>query len=151
MDRAVATAAANGTGERAGVRLVLGTLDLPDTRLAPRLLDRYVDAGGRALDVANVYGDGEASRAVGRWLARGPAHRPVLYAKGCHPPHCRPDLVAAEAQVHVGERGQRTEPLRDVLDAQRVRFQAIPPRGGRRPGRLRPGHRGSGQPVVPNR
>ncbi len=81
------------------MRLVLGTLDLPDTRLAPRLLDRYVDAGGRALDVANVYGDGEASRAVGRWLARGPAHRPVLYAKGCHPPHCRPDLVAAEVDT----------------------------------------------------
>ena len=99
MDRAVVSAAASGTGEPDGVRLVLGTLDLPDTPLAPRLLDRYVDAGGRALDVANVYGDGEASRAVGRWLARGPAHRPVLYAKGCHPPHCRPDLVAAEVDA----------------------------------------------------
>jgi aryl-alcohol dehydrogenase-like predicted oxidoreductase len=79
-----------------GVRLVFGTLDLPDTELAARLLDRYVDAGGRALDVANVYRDGEASRAVGRWLARGPRQRPILYAKGCHPPFCRPDLVAAE-------------------------------------------------------
>jgi aryl-alcohol dehydrogenase-like predicted oxidoreductase len=78
------------------VRLVFGTLDLPDSGLAPRLLDRYVDAGGGALDVANVYRDGEASRAVGRWLANRPTHRPVLYAKGCHPPHCRPDLVAPE-------------------------------------------------------
>jgi aryl-alcohol dehydrogenase-like predicted oxidoreductase len=78
------------------VRLVFGTLDLPDGAVASRLLDRYVDAGGRALDVANVYQDGEASRTVGRWLAGGPAERPVLYAKGCHPPHCRPDLVAAE-------------------------------------------------------
>ena len=78
------------------MRLVFGTLDLPDSALAPKLLDRYVDAGGQALDVANVYGDGEASRAVGRWLARGPERRPALYAKGCHPPACRPDLVAAE-------------------------------------------------------
>jgi aryl-alcohol dehydrogenase-like predicted oxidoreductase len=78
------------------VRLVFGTLHLPDTAVAGRLLDRYVDAGGRALDVANVYQDGEASRTVGRWLANGAAERPVLYAKGCHPPRCRPDLVAAE-------------------------------------------------------
>jgi aryl-alcohol dehydrogenase-like predicted oxidoreductase len=78
------------------MRLVFGTLHLPDTAVAARLLDRYVDAGGRALDVANVYQDGEASRTVGRWLAGGPARRPVLYAKGCHPPECRPDLVAAE-------------------------------------------------------
>jgi aryl-alcohol dehydrogenase-like predicted oxidoreductase len=78
------------------MRLVFGTLHLPDTAVAERLLDRYVDAGGRALDVANVYQDGDASRTVGRWLANGPARRPVLYAKGCHPPECRPDLVAAE-------------------------------------------------------
>jgi aryl-alcohol dehydrogenase-like predicted oxidoreductase len=81
---------------RDGVRVVFGSVDLPDTELAPRLLDRYVEAGGRALDVANVYRDGEASRAVGRWLAHGAGHRMTLYAKGCHPPRCRPDLVAAE-------------------------------------------------------
>ncbi len=82
-----------------GVRVVFGTFALPDTGLAPALLDRYVDAGGRALDVANVYRDGEAARAVGRWLARDPRPRPELYAKGCHPPYCRPDLVAAEVDV----------------------------------------------------
>jgi aryl-alcohol dehydrogenase-like predicted oxidoreductase len=78
------------------MRLAFGTIDLPDTDVAPPLLDRYVDAGGRILDVANVYRGGEASRAVGRWLARGPRDRVALYAKGCHPPHCRPDLVTAE-------------------------------------------------------
>jgi aryl-alcohol dehydrogenase-like predicted oxidoreductase len=82
------------------VRLLFGTLDLPDGAVAPRLLDRYVEAGGDALDVANVYQDGEASRTVGRWLANGgPPDPPVLYAKGCHPPHCRPDLVAAEVET----------------------------------------------------
>src|SRR4051794_6258780 len=78
------------------MRLVFGTLHLPDTAVAERLLDRYVDAGGRALDVANVYQDGEAARAVGRWLTRGTGPRPALYAKGCHPPRCRPELVVAE-------------------------------------------------------
>jgi aryl-alcohol dehydrogenase-like predicted oxidoreductase len=78
-------------------RLVFGTLDLPDTEIAPRLLDRFHAGGGRALDVANVYGDGEAARAVGRWLRERPdADGVVLYAKGCHPPHCSPALVGAE-------------------------------------------------------
>ncbi len=71
-------------------RLVFGTYDVPE----PALLDRFVARGGRALDVANVYRDGASSRAVGRWL-RGGADV-VLFAKGCHPPRCAPELVAAE-------------------------------------------------------
>jgi aryl-alcohol dehydrogenase-like predicted oxidoreductase len=79
------------------VRIVFGTVDLPDTDVAPRLLDRYVAAGGRAIDVANVYRDGESSRAVGRWLrSRSGDRPPVIYAKGCHPPFCRPHLVGDE-------------------------------------------------------
>jgi aryl-alcohol dehydrogenase-like predicted oxidoreductase len=78
------------------VRLIFGTLDLPDGDRGARLLDRYVDAGGRVLDVANVYQDGEASRTVGRWLAGGA--RPALYAKGCHPPNCTPGEVPAEVE-----------------------------------------------------
>jgi aryl-alcohol dehydrogenase-like predicted oxidoreductase len=78
-------------------RLVFGTLDLPDTAIAPRLLDRFHASGGRALDVANVYRDGEAARAAGRWLRERPAAQDmVVYAKGCHPPHCSPALVRAE-------------------------------------------------------
>ena len=78
------------------MRIIFGTLDLPDGDRGARLIDRYVQAGGRSLDVANVYQDGEASRSVGRWLARGTSPRPALYAKGCHPPKCRPDLVTVE-------------------------------------------------------
>jgi aryl-alcohol dehydrogenase-like predicted oxidoreductase len=81
------------------VRVVFGTVDLPDTEVAPRLLDRYVAAGGRAVDVANVYRDGESSRAVGRWLRRTSGPRPAIYGKGCHPPFCRPDLLAAEVDA----------------------------------------------------
>jgi aryl-alcohol dehydrogenase-like predicted oxidoreductase len=79
-----------------GVRVVFGTLDLPDREAGFRLLDRYVEAGGRALDVANVYQDGDAARTVGRWLAGGARGRAELWGKGCHPPHCRPDVVTAE-------------------------------------------------------
>ncbi len=77
-------------------RIVLGTVDLPDTPLAPRLLDRFVAGGGRAIDVANVYRDGEATTAVGRWLAGRSDDGVTVYAKGCHPPNCSPQLVAAE-------------------------------------------------------
>jgi aryl-alcohol dehydrogenase-like predicted oxidoreductase len=79
------------------LRLVFGTLDLPDTSLAPRILDRFYAAGGRALDVANVYRDGESAEAVGRWLhARHSPDGVAVYAKGCHPPYCRPELVSSE-------------------------------------------------------
>jgi aryl-alcohol dehydrogenase-like predicted oxidoreductase len=78
-------------------RILFGTLDLPDTALAPRLLDHFYAGGGRALDVANVYRDGEAARAAGKWLRGRPsADGVVVYAKGCHPPHCAPSLVGAE-------------------------------------------------------
>jgi aryl-alcohol dehydrogenase-like predicted oxidoreductase len=78
-------------------RLVFGTVDLPDTAVAGRVLDRFHASGGRALDVANVYREGESARAVGRWLRerRGP-DGVVVYAKGSHPPDCRPELVASE-------------------------------------------------------
>src|SRR4029079_6027059 len=78
------------------MRLIFGTLDLPDGDGGARLLDPYVEAGRRVLDVANVYQDGAASQTVGRWLARGTSPRPALYAKGCHPPRCAPELVTGE-------------------------------------------------------
>jgi aryl-alcohol dehydrogenase-like predicted oxidoreductase len=79
-------------------RLVFGTVDLPDSALAGRVLDRFHAGGGRSLDVANVYRDGESARAVGRWLRREP-EGVVVYAKGCHPPHCEPGLVRSEVET----------------------------------------------------
>jgi aryl-alcohol dehydrogenase-like predicted oxidoreductase len=77
----------------------MGSLDMPDSAVTDRVLDRYYGEGGRLLDVANVYRDGESSRAVGRWLReRGAVDGVVIYGKGCHPPYCRPDLVAAEVE-----------------------------------------------------
>ena len=76
-------------------RLVLGSGKLRDDAVTPRLLERFHDEGGRALDLANVYGDGESERAVGRWLAASEVDL-TLYVKGCAPPHCTPKLVGAE-------------------------------------------------------
>ena len=80
-----------------GLRLVLGSADLRDDEVTPALLDQFVEAGGMALDVANVYRDGSAQRAVGRWLRSRPAGV-LLYAKGCHPPSCAPSQVRAEVE-----------------------------------------------------
>jgi aryl-alcohol dehydrogenase-like predicted oxidoreductase len=80
-------------------RIVLGTFAVDDNEAAPALLDRYYAAGGRALDLANVYRDGEAAQAAGKWLRkRGLAGDMVLWAKGCHPPSCHPDLVQQETE-----------------------------------------------------
>jgi aryl-alcohol dehydrogenase-like predicted oxidoreductase len=75
-------------------RVILGSFSMRDDGEAPALLDRYYEAGGRELDLANVYGEGEANVAVGKWL-RG-RDDVVLYAKGCHPPFCSPSLVSEE-------------------------------------------------------
>jgi aryl-alcohol dehydrogenase-like predicted oxidoreductase len=80
-------------------RIVFGTFGLPDSPLATSLLDRYHEHGGRALDLAIVYRDGEAQQAAGKWLQqRGVADEMVIYAKGCHPPFCRPELVESEVE-----------------------------------------------------
>jgi aryl-alcohol dehydrogenase-like predicted oxidoreductase len=80
-------------------RLVCGSADLVDDAVTPAVLDRYYEAGGRSLDLANVYGDGESARGVGRWLeATGRRDELVLFVKGCHPPLCSPSLVESEVE-----------------------------------------------------
>jgi aryl-alcohol dehydrogenase-like predicted oxidoreductase len=81
------------------LRLVLGTANLVEDVVTGRLLDGFYEAGGRAIDLANVYGDGASARAVGAWLrARGRRDDVVLYGKGCHPPYCSPALVPDEVE-----------------------------------------------------
>ena len=83
---------------------MLGSAGLRDAPETPRLLDRFFDRGGRALDLANVYADGESQRALGRWL-RSTGAEMTLYAKGCHPPYYTPALVSTEvdkARADVG-------------------------------------------------
>jgi aryl-alcohol dehydrogenase-like predicted oxidoreductase len=78
-------------------RLLLGSADLRDDEVTPALLDRYYESGGRKLDLANVYGDGESEKAIGTWLAaRGVRDELELHIKGCHPPYCDPGHITAE-------------------------------------------------------
>jgi aryl-alcohol dehydrogenase-like predicted oxidoreductase len=87
-------------------RLVLGSADLKDDAVTPGLLGRFYEAGGRALDVANVYADGESQRAIGKWLrASGVRDQLVLYGKGCHPPFCSPGLVHEEVERSLTDLG----------------------------------------------
>jgi aryl-alcohol dehydrogenase-like predicted oxidoreductase len=80
-------------------RLLYGSADLRDDDVTPVLLSRYYDAGGRRLDLANVYGDGESERAIGKWLAgTGLRDELELHVKGCHPPYCDPANVNAEVE-----------------------------------------------------
>jgi aryl-alcohol dehydrogenase-like predicted oxidoreductase len=54
-------------------RLGLGCMLLGDrtpAEEAPRLLDRFLQAGGALLDTADVYGDGMSERVLAPWLAR---------------------------------------------------------------------------------
>ena len=83
--RMTSPAALDPVSARRG-RIVLGTFAVDDNEAAPALLDRYYAAGGRALDLADVYRDGEAAQAAGTWLRkRGLAGDVVLWAKGCRP------------------------------------------------------------------
>jgi len=90
-------------------RLVLGSADLRDDEVTPRLLERFRESGGRALDLANVYGDGESIAAIGRWLKKGGGEL-MLYIKGCHPPFCSPTLVQEEVDKARSALGVETLP-----------------------------------------
>jgi aryl-alcohol dehydrogenase-like predicted oxidoreductase len=70
--------------------LALGTMTFgreTDQAGAFAQLDRFVEAGGTLVDVADVYADGESERIVGRWLAARPDVRDqvVLATKGRFP------------------------------------------------------------------
>src|SRR5215471_7035158 len=70
-------------------RLVLGSIMFstqPDAmRNTNALLDRFVAAGGTAVDTARVYARGTSESAFGRWLARsGRRNDMVVIGKGAH-------------------------------------------------------------------
>jgi aryl-alcohol dehydrogenase-like predicted oxidoreductase len=67
----------------------LGTMTFGDETDEPdafAILDRFVEAGGTLLDLADVYAEGESERIVGRWLAdRGARDEVVLATKARFP------------------------------------------------------------------
>jgi aryl-alcohol dehydrogenase-like predicted oxidoreductase len=78
-------------------RLVLGSMIFHTERqsLTNELLDSFVDAGGTAVDLANVYGAGQSEVAFGNWLRQhgsGVREGLVVIAKGAH--HAQPGYVS---------------------------------------------------------
>src|SRR5215471_15305307 len=77
-----------GVGDRVS-RLVLGSMvfstepdKIDDTF---RLLDRFVGAGGTAVDTARIYRGGTSEVAFGQWLARsGAREQLIVIGKGAH-------------------------------------------------------------------
>lgn len=73
---------------RAGLdvsRLALGAMTFGDETppdVAVEQLDLFIDAGGTLIDTADVYGDGESERIIGRWLRQRRPSEVVLATKG---------------------------------------------------------------------
>jgi aryl-alcohol dehydrogenase-like predicted oxidoreductase len=89
-----------------GASIVLGTSPLDATVDAGAVLDAFVEHGGRLIDLGLVYGMGECNESVGRWLReRGTRRDVVLVAKGCHPPHLRPEEVGDEVERSLAQLG----------------------------------------------
>src|SRR5882762_2351169 len=68
-------------------RLVMGSMVFSTVKqaLANELLDRFVEAGGTAVDTARVYARGTSEPAFGHWLqSRGCRDRVVVIGKGAH-------------------------------------------------------------------
>lgn len=57
-----------------------GTLEIGEDR-AHKLLDTYADAGGRHIDTADIYGDGDSERWIGDWLANRDRERYTIASK----------------------------------------------------------------------
>jgi aryl-alcohol dehydrogenase-like predicted oxidoreductase len=79
--------------------LCLGTMTFgveSDEATSHEQLDRFVAAGGNFVDTADVYGDGESERIIGRWFADRPSDvtEPVVLAtKGRFPLDSSPNGV----------------------------------------------------------
>ena len=65
---------------RFGRRTDAGSLEIGESR-AHELLDAYEAAGGRYVDTADVYGDGESERWIGDWLADRDRERFIVASK----------------------------------------------------------------------
>jgi aryl-alcohol dehydrogenase-like predicted oxidoreductase len=119
-------------------RLVLGSMIFHTERqeLTNDLLDAFVEAGGNAIDLANVYGRGQSEVAFGAWLrSRGGRERLVILAKGAHhkmpeftsrmtPENVKADLdlalerTGAEfAEMYVLHKDDEDVPVGEIVDA----------------------------------
>jgi len=99
-------------------RMALGTMTFgveTDEAGSRQQLDAFVEAGGTFIDTADVYGDGESERIIGRWAAdRGGVEDLIVATKGRFAPPA-------------GSHGASRRSLRRSVDASlgRLGFDAI--------------------------
>jgi aryl-alcohol dehydrogenase-like predicted oxidoreductase len=85
-------------------RVVLGTFWMAPALEAETFasLDAWLSLGGNVVDTAQAYGDGDAERALGRYLeSTGRRRDLVILTKGCHPigddrPRVTPEAIHAD-------------------------------------------------------
>jgi aryl-alcohol dehydrogenase-like predicted oxidoreductase len=93
-----------GTSGCAVSNLALGTMTFgveTDEPGSYEQLDVFLEAGGTLVDTADVYGEGESERILGRWLADRPAdltERVVLATKGRFPTADEPNGAGLSAR-----------------------------------------------------
>lgn len=82
-----------------------------------RRLDAFVEAGGRCVDTAHSYADGNAERMLGRYLHTRGRDRLVVIDKVCHPRAGCTDARPVTIRAEIGEslRRLRTEHLDVVM------------------------------------
>jgi aryl-alcohol dehydrogenase-like predicted oxidoreductase len=119
-------------------RLVMGSMVFHTERqeLTSELLDVFHEAGGNAIDLANVYGRGQSEVAFGTWLRqRGVRDDLVVIAKGAHhqmpeylprmtPEDIKGDLDlalertgAGRADMYVLHKDVESVPVGEIVDA----------------------------------
>ncbi len=102
-NRPISTAALGQTGPMVS-SMALGTMTFgveTDESVAHQQLNAFTDAGGTFIDTADVYGDGESERIIGRWAReRGGVADLTLATKGRFAPPDGAAGASRESLIH---------------------------------------------------
>ena len=93
-----------------GSRVVLGgRFGEEPEQLTHQRLDRFAADGGRLVDTAHSYADGEAERVLGRWMRTRGRDRIAVIDKICHPHNGQLDLRPAAIRAQLDESLRRLD------------------------------------------
>ena len=96
-------------------RLVMGSMvfSIDNQQLTNELLDRFVEAGGTAIDTARIYARGSSETAFGNWLrSHGRRDHVVVIGKGAHHDRDTLERRVNPAAIH--------EDIQESLDAMQL-------------------------------
>ncbi|MFD1677354.1 aldo/keto reductase [Alicyclobacillus fodiniaquatilis] len=115
-------------------QLVMGSMVFSpeDMDLCEGILDRFVEYGGNAIDLAHIYNGGKSELAVGQWLQKRDREKLLLIDKGAHPNAAGPRVnakdIAADLQdslerlhvemidVYLLHRDDTSVPVGDIVE-----------------------------------